>query len=117
MRPNRSASVLPTRVLGSLTWGLASEDTADKKYDLTAGEGARVWEDCLRVAADLKPAETPQPRQVTDKHHAVETRMNLSEGLYEQLIESASSEASKANEATGCLTLERGEKFFIQGRR
>lgn len=35
---------------------------ADKKYDLTVGEGARVWEDCLRVAADLMPAETLPPQ-------------------------------------------------------
>lgn len=35
---------------------------ADKKYDLTVGEGARVWKDCLRVAADLKPAETLHPQ-------------------------------------------------------
>lgn len=34
----------------------------DKKYDLTIGEGARVWENCLRVAAALEPAETPQPQ-------------------------------------------------------
>src|SRR5262249_22125823 len=28
---------------------------SDKRYDLTIAEGARVWEDCLRVAATLKP--------------------------------------------------------------
>lgn len=38
---------------------------ADKKYDLTVGEGARVWDDCLRVAADLMPAETPPPQLQT----------------------------------------------------
>jgi putative restriction endonuclease len=34
---------------------------ADKKYDLTLGEGARVWEDCLRAAAVLTPVEALKP--------------------------------------------------------
>jgi putative restriction endonuclease len=40
---------------------------AEKKYDLTVGEGERVWDDCLRAAATLHPAEAlRQEPQVAD---------------------------------------------------